>query len=493
MTLRRILAASLLLVTASSAALAAATDEEAARITTSLQAYLGKEPGVVKVEPKGDDYIVTLDAAPYIAKIQTPGIKMNVDPVVLTIRPKGNGQWDVAQKGSFNFGWDAEGFSTVTAKVAEQDWTGVFDEASAAFLSSTYSIKNMSINQVMTDPTTKAKTTASSVYDTWSGNSTATPRPDGSVDATSNISISNVVSTSSTDMPGGQPLAYTINAGKTDSTATAKGLRSKAILDLLAWFVEHPSKDLIIKDQQQLKDKILAALPLWESLESSSAMNNMAVTTGIGNFALPAANVSVGLSGASKEGRLREAFGVTGFALPPGISPPWTEGLIPSTMKIDFTLDGVDLESPVKLFLTQADLSKDPVIPAGSEMAYMAAFAPNNSMKITLADGEFTSPTYSLTYEGAFNVNFMGLPTGTATIKMKGLDDVIAKVQAAAATDPTAQQAMGGLVAFKGFGKAEADGTTTWAIDLTQPGKLLVNGIDLSAMAGMAPPPAPAQ
>ena len=218
----------------------------------------------------------------------------------------------------------------------------------------------------------------------------------------------------------------------------------------------------------------------------------MSVATGIGNFTLPSANVEVGMSGISKDGKLREAFGVTGFAFPPGISPPWTEGLIPSTIKIDFTVDGVDLESPVKLFLTQADLSKDPVIPPGSEAAYMAAFAPSNSLKITLAGGELSSSTYNLTYDGAFNVSFMGPPTGTATIKMKGLDDVIAKVQAAAASDPTAQQAMGGLVAFKGFGKAESDGTTVWAIDMTQPGKLLVNGIDLSAMAGMAPPPAPA-
>ncbi len=420
-------------------------------------------------------------------------MKVNVDPVVLTVRPKGNGQWDVSQKGPFNFGWDAEGLSTVTAKVAEQDWSGVFDEASASFLTSTYSLKNFTIDQVMTDPTTKAKTTASSVYESWTGNTTTTPRPDGAVDGTSTINISGVVSTSNAEIPGGQPLAYTIKAGASDATGTFKGLRSKAILDLLAFFVEHPSKDLIIKDQQLLKDKVLAALPLWESIETNSAMKDMAVTTAFGNFAIPTASVGVGMSGVNKEGRLREAFGVTGFALPPGIAPPWTEGLIPSTIKVDFTLDGVDLESPVKLFLTQADLSKDPVIPPGSEPAYMAAFAPTNSMKVTLADGELSSGTYSLTYEGAFNVNFMGPPTGTATIKMKGLDDVIAKVQAAAATDPTAQQAMGGLVAFKGFGKADADGTTVWAIDMTQPGKLLVNGIDLSAMAGMAPPPAPQQ
>jgi hypothetical protein len=105
MLTRRIIAATFFLATASSAALAAATADEAARITASLQTYLGSEPGVVTVAPQGDDYLVTLNAAPYLAKITQPGVKVTMDPVVLTVRPKGNGQWDVSQKGSYGLGW----------------------------------------------------------------------------------------------------------------------------------------------------------------------------------------------------------------------------------------------------------------------------------------------------------------------------------------------------------------------------------------------------
>ena len=102
---RRIIAASFFLATASSAALAAATADEAGRITTSLQTYFGNEPGVVTVAPQGDDYIVTLNAAPYLAKMGQPGVKVTIDPLVLTVRPKGNGQWDVSEMGPFAFGW----------------------------------------------------------------------------------------------------------------------------------------------------------------------------------------------------------------------------------------------------------------------------------------------------------------------------------------------------------------------------------------------------
>ena len=70
-------------------------------------------------------------------------------------------------------------------------------------------------------------------------------------------------------------------------------------------------------------------------------------------------------------------------------------------------------------------------------------------------------------------INLSGFPTGKANIRMKGLEDVLAKVQAAAATDPMAQQAMGGLVAAKGFGKAEADGSRVWVVDVAAPNKVM--------------------
>jgi hypothetical protein len=259
------------------------------------------------------------------------------------------------------------------ARLPNRTGQGVFDEASAAFLTSTYSIKNFTINQTMIDPATKTKTDTATVYESWTGTSTATPRPDGSVDASGTMNIGGVISAAKTDAaPGAPPLNYSINNAKTDYVSTIKGFRSKAILDLVAWFVAHPSKELIVKDQQQLKDKVLAALPLWESLDTNATMADTTVATAIGSFALPSATFGVGMNGVSKDGKLREAFGVTGLTIPPGIAPPWTDGLIPHTFKIDMTAQGVDLEAPVRLFVAQADLAKDPPIPAGSEPAYLA-------------------------------------------------------------------------------------------------------------------------
>jgi hypothetical protein len=119
----------------------------------------------------------------------------------------------------------------------------------------------------------------------------------------------------------------------------------------------------------------------------------------------------------------------------------------------------------------------------------LPALIPTNALKVTIGASEITSPVYSLTYDGALNVSLAGLPTGKFNVKFKGMDALIAKVQAAVPVDPQAQQAMGALIAAKGMGKAEADGTLSYAIDIQPMGQVLVNGVNVTAMAAQPPQP----
>ena len=111
-------------------------------------------------------------------------------------------------------------------------------------------------------------------------------------------------------------------------------------------------------------------------------------------------------------------------------------------------------------------------------------------MVIKIVPGEISSPTYVLTYEGAITASFAGLPTGKATVKLKGMDAIMSKLQEAGG-DPMAQQGMAALVGAKGLGKADPDGSLVWVIESTPTGQVMVNGLDMSAMMGMAPPPQP--
>ncbi|NMD07212.1 MAG: hypothetical protein GYA66_04460 [Phyllobacteriaceae bacterium] len=492
---RRILAATLLFVSASSAALAAATQDEANRITASLQTYLGSEPGVITVALQGDDYVITLDAAPYIKKVGTPGLSMHFDPTVLTVRPLGNGQWSVSQSGPYAFSWKADGISTVDGKIAALDWKGTFDENLFTFTDSTSSFKGMTLNQLIDDPTTKIKTTSATSIESWSSTSTAVAGANGAADANGTMQFSGITSAAKNELPAdliaaGMPaLDYTATVASGEYASTIKGFRAKAVMELVAWFVAHPAKDLIIRDQAQLKEKIAAALPLWDNIDSKGTFQNTNISTAMGAFGIATAGSGIAMSGVTKDGMFRESFGFSGLTTPPGIAPPWSEGLVPTSFNLDFAFSGFDLEAPAKLALAQADFAKDPPIPSESHMMFLPAFAPKMSLGLTFQNGLIASPIYNISYDANVSIGFMGVPSGTANIRMKGLDAVIAKVQAAATSDPTAQQAMGGLVAFKGFGKAEADGTIVWAIDVTQPGKVLINGIDVAPMMGMAAPP----
>ena len=68
---------------------------------------------------------------------------------------------------------------------------------------------------------------------------------------------------------------------------------------------------------------------------------------------------------------------------------------------------------------------------------------------------------------------------GEADITVVGLDALMQRAQ----TMPEGAQAVAVMAMAKGFGKAEG-AKTTWHVSFSEDNKLVVNGIDMSAMAG---------
>ena len=89
---------------------------------------------------------------------------------------------------------------------------------------------------------------------------------------------------------------------------------------------------------------------------------------------------------------------------------------------------------------------------------------------------------YDLDFEGNMKAGPVGVPLGAATIRAKGLDDVMKALQAA--PPEMAGQAIPAIIAAKGMAKTEADGSMSWKIENTISGTLLINGIDISKMGG---------
>lgn len=493
---RNLLPAVMFLLASSTSVFAAATPEQAQSIQAALQAYLGSEPGVVAVAPTGDTYDITLDPAPFIKKSTVPGFTAKIDPLHFTATPNGDGTWAVSSKGPYNFATTIPDAMNFDMRVADASWQGTFNEALGAFTSTDYKMSGITVSQNIVDPQSKMKSSVAYGIASVEGKSEGKDAGNGNVDIASTVSFSGVTSANTFEVPpdaaASMPnMNYTANIPKGTYSTTFKAAQVKPLTDLVAFFVEHPSKELLLKDQAKLKEKLLAAIPAFTSLDSTGSIEGITVGTSLGQFEVGTAGSNIGMNGFVKQGRFAEGFSVTGLKIPAGIAPPWAEGLVPSTVKIGFELSGFDAEAPARMFVSQMDVNNPDLIPPGSEALYLPAFAPNNAIKITIPAGEISSDVYSFSYEGVVDASFAGLPKVNATFKMTGMDAVIAKLQQAAA-DPTAQQGMAALFAVKGLGKAQPDGSLIWEVTTSADGKFLVNGTDVSSMLG-GPPPAPAQ
>lgn len=486
-----------ILLATTTASWAAATAEDAARIQATFQSYLSAEPGVVTVTPAGDGYDIALDVTPFLLKNPQAGFTAKIDPYKFKAVPQGNGLWSVTSSGPYAASASVPGVFDFTMNTPSIEWSGTYNDALLAFMDSKYNVSKLSISQNQTDVNTKMVTKGATVIESMAVETKGIDVGGGLVDSQSTVTFNGLVSSTTVEIPpemaaAGMPnINYVANMTKGSYLSDLKGMNSKTLMDIAAFFVAHPSKELVIKDQQILKDKLLAALPFFASLQSDGKFENLTVDTSYGQFAITDGGSNVGVNGAVKDGRLAEGFEINGFKLPDGLPlPPWSKGLIPTKMKLGFEVSGFDMEAPARKFFSEMDVSQKDPVPPGSEAAYMAAFSPTNSIVVTIPPGGISADLFSLTYEGKSTVNFAGLPQVNAKFSMTGMDKVIAQLQQAA-TDPTAQQGMAMLFAAKGIGKADGD-TVTWDVTMSPEGKLLVNGTDLSSMMGaLSPPPPP--
>lgn len=472
-----------LLAATSVHALAAATPEDAARVTAALQAYFGAEPGVVTVTPAGDSLSLKIDLAPHIAKIKDPAVAASLTPIEMTLTDQGGGKWKVDQDQPLALQFKVEGTVDIKLSIGSIKQTGVFDEALGAFASSSADLNQLALEETIIDKgvTTKVAYTIATIK----AESQMAPGEAG-VDGTSKYSFSDLKETVSIPAaPDGSSLPFdvTVSSPSGYQDAVVKGLRSKPLVDLVAWFVANPSEELIKSKQAELKDKLRAALPLWTNISGTASLDKLTVDTMMGQFSADKAGVLVNMNGVLDEGFVQEKFSLTGLQVPPGIVPLFATSLVPSNLTFDFNVSNFNLAAPAAMIIDTLDLSKDPPLPEGFEQQLMGAFMPTMAVKIGLGPSEVVAPIYHLKAEGAMNAGPMGLPSGQATIMLKGIDELMAALQAAPPEMGMQQAAPVGIMA-KGMAKAEADGFLSWKIESTPQGGVLVNGTDVTKMGG---------
>ena len=477
------LALSLALLTSiSTSAMAAATEEEATRLTKVLQTYLTDKEGVVSVEANGDDYDLVIDIAPLTAGI-TDGTTVKLTPLEFTLTDKGGGKWEVNEDQPITLNLDIKDTLSVEEKVESVIFSGVFDEAMGAFASADAEYKNFVVSEKVTNPD-GTKSDIGVTLKSMTVSQLANAAANGGADIIAKIAmdgLSENIAMAADPTKAMPAMNIVLTAENGNADLTIKGTKIKSIFDLTAFFIAHQSKEAIQKDAAALKAILTGGLPLWESVEETGKLNKVTAATAFGQFAMDSVDFGLGATGAVKDGKLSERIGVNGLVVPAAIVPPWATQLVPKNFNFDFTVSNFDLATPANMILSTLDLSKDNPLPDGFEQLLMPAFMPTGSVKVTLNPTSVNNDTYTFSAEGSMVAGPSAMPTGQATVKAKGLDELL-KIVTQAPPEAGLQQGAAVIIAAKGLGKAEADGSLSWKIESAPGGKFLVNGIDPSTI-----------
>jgi hypothetical protein len=279
------------------------------------------------------------------------------------------------------------------------------------------------------------------------------------------------------------PIDVSITAPSGTQDATIKGLKPRAVNELIAWLVARPSKEAIIADQAALKDKLRAAIPIFGNVAGVGSIDDLSVNTMLGKFGIQKLDVLIDMNGVVEAGSLREKLTFTGFQMPEGLVPPWAANLVPQNFTIDFNVADFNLAAPAALIIDALDLSKDPPIPKEIEPQLQQALLPNGTVKLGLGPSSIIAKVFDLQAEGSMTAGPVAPPAGQALVKLKGVDEIMAAMQAAP-PEMGMQQLTPIVIIAKGMAKAAADGSLSWEIKSTPEGSVTINGTDISKMGG---------
>lgn len=483
----RIILGAVPLVLLSGGAFAQASPEGADRLARLFQSYLGTTPGVVAVVPEGDAYTLTLDLAPLVGLLPQEGLEgleVTSTPLAYRLEEQGGGLWRVTEDQAFTMSATVPGVTEFSLSYGSIVSEGIWDEALQSFTSYTAETGAMETRTVSYGPDGALLSDSSTRMAGSSYGFTGGPGAGGGVDGELTFSAEGYGQSMALPMaPGAPPMTIDITAETYEGNATVAGMRSGGMLDLLAFFVRTASPDAIAADQDELKTLLGEAIPLFDSVEGTVELGSLQATTPIGPIAAEAAVVDVDMAGVVAEGRFREAIRLSGVSIPPGLVPDWAAPLIPADAALDVAVTDFNLAAPAQTFIDAMDLTRsEPVDPAVS-MQMLGQLLPDGAVTITLAPGSLVNDAYTVGFEGQMSAGPAAPPTGTARITADGIERV--QEILGAAPPEVSGQALGMLGLAMGLSRPGEGGGVVWEIDASTPGRLLVNGTDMSAMFGM--------
>jgi len=462
----------------SAPAFAQTVDSQGAKqLSDNLAHYFGKQVfdiGFLKISVDGDAYKLAFDfksVAALLAKDQSA--KIDITPYSLLTKPRKDGQWDVSTNspltGSFDF-TGPQGPQHIDFSVSNNKFTGIYDPGLAAFVSGTGSMDGMTMK------TREAKQEADVSAGAGTATIMATKAANGGVDFTAAQKVLNFAETIKVNDPeNGLSFPASVTSPELSVDATGKGIKTKPLLDLLAFAVANESDEKVKANQAEFKSLLLAALPVWDRIDGTYRFKDFAVESPVGKFGATLLSTAFGMDGVSQNGKVNYAIKASGLTVPHQMLPAWTVPLLPTDVDLNFGGANIDLDTMAKKAIDAFDLNKNPPLTDEFGNGLVAEFLAKKP-KVVLGHSTVKNGDIEVAMEGEMTFPGGEKPDATVTVDVAGYDKIVDALKEAAKSDQQMAQAFPFALAVKGFGKTLPDGRLEWVIDTKADGSVKVNG-----------------
>jgi hypothetical protein len=471
---RAALASCLALAASSASAFAkdlAPSPDSAAKLQAFFAAYFGKQAPVT-LSPADPGFWAAFDLAAVTAPLKTSGFAYDSATLKYHLVEQDDGLWRVEQTDIPPIvGHMKDETSTLTITGVKN--TLIVDPSIAWWRS-----LNGSADRV----TMQAKTPG--VDETFdlgalqvTGEGKATP--DGLASATMHQSFAGAKATidvSPKPDSDAKPTHVDINADRIGADVTLDGVKSRALLDVWAFLVAHPSRPELAANEAAFKTLLAAALASPLKVDESVSVGKTAVQTPQGAVTIDSAKFGFAAA-AGATGSFEERFAADGLALPATLIPGPFRDFAPTSFAVAFRAAGFDVASTVAEMLADMHLAGEgPAIAPDDQAKIHAKLIGPDGIVIDIEPSHILAPLLDVSFEG--RIVYKGAkPTGKLTVHMHNFD----KTQAALKTlGPEVEKKIAPMLAMaKGLAKADSDGSLTWVGEIGADGVMKVNGLPL--------------
>jgi hypothetical protein len=472
---------------------APATQQEAERLTALFMPFMGEAADILSITANGDHYDVKLDL-PALEKRQAKPSPIAVPPLLMRLDDQGGGKWQAALAAPFDFsGKETKDGKETKGAVRVGGFTvnGTFDQTLGTFAAAKGNVSDISFSIQEKGASSELHNFSFSMKNMSLDLNSGLTQPLAELaDARFHMAITGI--SGDADLPPDekmpQGLKFSFALDSASRTLDLKGMRTGALSKFVALVKKMEGKKEDDASRIETAQILRESLPLFDTASFGSTLYGLSVKTPFGDAGLSSVISDLSVNGIVPQGRAQLIVALSGLTLPAGLPqemlPKLAVELMPQAMSIDLSVTDYDLAAPVAMLLDHLEKSGDEPSPE-MEQLLLAALLPKGEVTVTLAPGSYRSPALTVGYEGSMAAGPVKMPFGQAVISAKGLDQVIELIKAAP-KELNLENGIYGILAAKGFGKVDSDGTVSWKIETTREGAVSVNGVKMPGTGGSA-------